>query len=158
MDVKVRWLLKPDHTRLNDGAQNHLQTTWLLVRVLYSVEQLPHCDLLRLSPWLDDLFPAFSVSFSVNLSLSILESISFEWQHTLACQGRAWGERAGSYPRLSCISTWGCAYIGWSYVGDRMSVCFLCRQGGLRLVKCFSYTCPMYTRRFEEKNIFFCFA
>jgi uncharacterized protein YbjT (DUF2867 family) len=39
------WLLKSDHTRFNDGAQNHLQTTWLLVRVLYSVEQPPHCDL-----------------------------------------------------------------------------------------------------------------
>ena len=43
------WLLKPDHTRLDSGAQNHLQTTWLLVTVLYSVEQPPHCDLLRLS-------------------------------------------------------------------------------------------------------------
>lgn len=36
--------------------QNHLQTTWLLVQVLYSVEQPPHCDLLRLSLRLDDLF------------------------------------------------------------------------------------------------------
>ena len=33
----------------NVGAQNHLQTTWLLVKVLYSVEQPPYCDLLRLS-------------------------------------------------------------------------------------------------------------
>jgi|JI8StandDraft_1071087.scaffolds.fasta_scaffold203988_1 hypothetical protein len=56
-DVKVLWLLKPDQTRCNVGAQNHLQTTWLLDRVLYSVEQPPHCDLLRLSPCLDDLFP-----------------------------------------------------------------------------------------------------
>ncbi len=46
----VRWLLKPDQSRLNGGVQNHLQTTWLLVRVLYSVEQPPHCDLLRLIP------------------------------------------------------------------------------------------------------------
>jgi hypothetical protein len=42
--------------RYNVGVQNHLQTTWLLVKVLYSVEQPPHCDLLRLSFRLDDLF------------------------------------------------------------------------------------------------------
>ena len=40
--VTVRWLLKPDHTRCNVGAQNHLQTTWLLVGKVTRVGKYDH--------------------------------------------------------------------------------------------------------------------
>ena len=40
----------------NVRAQDLLQTTWILVKVLYPVEQLSYCDLLRLGLWSEGLF------------------------------------------------------------------------------------------------------
>ena len=56
-------VVKQGTSQSNVGASNHLQTTELLVRPLYSVEQPPHCDLLRPRPGLDDL--SFISLFSI---------------------------------------------------------------------------------------------
>ena len=53
---RSRAVAKAGSLWFNVGAQDHLQTTWLLVKVLYPVEQPPYCDLLRLCLRSGDLF------------------------------------------------------------------------------------------------------